>query len=195
MSDTRKTILNAAMVLFSEKGFDTISMRNIADAVKISPPALYNHFKDKQTLYLSVIEESFANKSEKLVAALTIKGAAIDRLENFVLTLSQILTQDPAFRRLMLREQLDGDEVRLQYLAKTLFGTVFMALMKVIVELKPDCDAHTVSVTIIGMVQKHLEMESLTQFFPNYEAQNITPENITKLVMSMLSIFFGQSYE
>ncbi len=191
MSDTRNTILKAAMTLFSAKGFDVISMRNIADAVNISPPALYNHFKDKQSLYLSVIEESFGNKSEQLVSALTIEASAIKRIEAFVLTLSQILMDDPEFRRLMLREQLDGDDIRLRYLADTLFNSLFIALMEVIIELKPNCDAHSIAVTIIGMIQKHFEMQSLTQFFQNYEVQNLSPEYITQLVMSMLSGFFG----
>ncbi len=191
MSDTRQTILNVAMVLFSEKGFDSVSMRNIADKVNISPPALYNHFKDKQAMYLAVIEESFCNKSIQLVSALTIKGTPLKRMETFVFTLSQILVDDPQFRRLIQREQLDGDEQRLQYLAKELFGPVFIELMKLIKDIKPDCDTHGIAVSIIGMVQKQLEMESLAQFFPDYKKEHHTPAYVTQLTMSMLSAFFG----
>ncbi|MFT5452978.1 MAG: AcrR family transcriptional regulator, partial [Enterobacterales bacterium] len=53
MSDTRTAILKVATTLFANKGYDGVSMRNIADDVKISAPALYNHFKDKQSLYMT----------------------------------------------------------------------------------------------------------------------------------------------
>ncbi len=191
MGDTRQTILRVAMVLFSKKGFDSISMRNIADKVNISPPALYNHFKDKKTLYLCVIEESFSNKSILLVDALTIEDTAIKRMEAFVFTLSQILVDDPEFKRLMQREQLDGDKQRLEYLAKEVFGSVFIVLTSLITEIKPACDAHGIAVTIMGMVQKHIEIEPLAQFFPDYNKENHTPVYVTQLTMSMLLAFFG----
>ncbi|MBL0710285.1 MAG: TetR/AcrR family transcriptional regulator [Colwellia sp.] len=191
MSDTRQTILKVAMVLFSEKGFDSISMRNIADKVNISPPALYNHFKDKQSLYLAVIDESFSNKSIQLVNALTIPALPIKRMEAFVFTLSQILIDAPEFKCLIQREQLNGDQQRLEYLAKEVFGSVFIELMNLITEIKPNCDAHGVAVTIMGMVQKHLEIEPLAQFFPAYNKDRHTPAYVTQLTMSILMAFFG----
>jgi len=191
MSDTRQNILKVGMVLFSEKGFDAVSMRDIADKVNISPPALYNHFKGKQALYMSVIEESFSNKSMQLVDALTIDDLPIKRLEAFILTLSQVLVDEPEFKRLIQREQLDADQQRLQYLAKELFVPFFNALICLIKEMKPDCDAHGVAVAIVGMVQKHLEIETLMQFLPNYKKEHHTPVYITQLTMSMLTVFFG----
>ena len=191
MSNTRSIILKSAVSLFSEKGFDAVSMRDIADKVNISPPALYNHFKGKKALYISVIEESFSNKSKQLVNSLTIDALPIKRLEAFVLTLSEILVDEPEFKRLIQREQLDADQQRLQYLAKELFNPFLNALTSLIKEIKPDCDAHGVAFAIIGMVQKHFEIESLVQFFPNYKKEHHTPVYITQLTMSMLTVFFG----
>ena len=100
VTDTRTVILKAAILLFSDQGYEGVSMRNIADAVNISAPALYNHFKDKQSLYVAAIADSFENKAELLLRALAERGKPIVRLEHFVTRLSEILHDDPDFRRL-----------------------------------------------------------------------------------------------
>ena len=138
MSGTRNAILKAEILLFSEQGYEGVSMRNIADAVSISAPALYNHFKDKQSLYVAAIAEAFENKSELLLQALTGRNKPLVRLEHFVNRLCEILHDDPDFRRLMQRELLDGDDKRLRVLAQEVFGASFQNLMDVLVELKPE---------------------------------------------------------
>ena len=193
MSNTKSAILKVAVLLFSEQGYAGVSMRSIAEAVSISAPALYNHFNDKQSLYLAAIADSFENKSILLQQALTEQGKPIARLEHFVTRLSEILHDDPDFRRLMQRELLDGDEERLRYLAQEIFGSSFQQLMDLLTELKPDCDAHNLAVIIIGMIQKPFELNPLDRFFPGSQREHSNPEYITRQVMDILNIYLGES--
>ena len=193
MSDTRTAVLKAAVLLFSEQGYEGVSMRNIAEAVNISAPALSNHFKDKQSLYVAAIAETFENKSELLLQALTGQGKPIVRLEHFVTRLSEMLHDDPEFRRLMQRELLDGDEERLRYLAKEVFESLFRHMMALLTELKPDCDAHNLAVIIDGMVQKPFELNPLDRFFPGSHQKHIHPAYITSQVMDVLSAYLGDA--
>lgn len=48
--DTKQAILAAAGRLFAERGFDTVSMREIAGAAGCSHTAIYIHFADKEAL-------------------------------------------------------------------------------------------------------------------------------------------------
>ena len=193
MSNTRSAVLEAAVLLFSEQGYDGVSMRNIADAVKISAPALYNHFKDKQSLYFAAIADSFENKAGLLLQALTEQGKPIVRLEYFVTRLSEILHDDPDFRRLMQREILDGDEKRLRYLAEEVFGSSFQHLMDLLTELNPGCDAHNLAVIIIGMIQKPFELNPLDRFFPGSQREHDSPAYITNQVMAVLAAYLGDA--
>lgn len=43
--NTREKIISESLNLFSRKGFDAISVRDIAKAVGIKASSLYNHFK------------------------------------------------------------------------------------------------------------------------------------------------------
>ncbi len=53
----RAAILDAAVQLFSEKGFRGVTTRELAAAVGVSEPVLYQHFATKRELYRAIIEE------------------------------------------------------------------------------------------------------------------------------------------
>ena len=59
-------ILATATQLFIEHGYHGLSMRQIAAAVGVTKPALYYHFKDKESLFLAILETYLA-KIEKLL--------------------------------------------------------------------------------------------------------------------------------
>jgi AcrR family transcriptional regulator len=46
--DLRAEILAAARGLFIQQGYHGLAMRQIAEAVGVSKPALYYHFRDKE---------------------------------------------------------------------------------------------------------------------------------------------------
>jgi AcrR family transcriptional regulator len=46
----RKQILDAARELFTELGYEAVSMRRIADKIGYSPTTIYLHFADKEAL-------------------------------------------------------------------------------------------------------------------------------------------------
>lgn len=53
--NTKEKIIHESLTLFSIKGFDAISVRDIAKAVGIKASSLYNHFKNKQDIFDTII--------------------------------------------------------------------------------------------------------------------------------------------
>src|SRR6185369_14756534 len=53
---TREAILDAAEVLFAERGVDGVAVRDLARELRLTPSSLYNHFPGKQALYEAVLE-------------------------------------------------------------------------------------------------------------------------------------------
>ncbi len=47
---TKEQILDAAIDLFSQKGYDAVSIRDIARAVGIRESSIYNHYKGKEDI-------------------------------------------------------------------------------------------------------------------------------------------------
>lgn len=55
---TKQCILQEALRLFSRKGYDAVSVEQIADAVGIRAPSLYKHYKGKQDIFEAIFEET-----------------------------------------------------------------------------------------------------------------------------------------
>jgi AcrR family transcriptional regulator len=58
--ELRDKILDAARELFASEGYDSVTMRRIADRIEYSPTAIYLHFKDKSELLQELVTTDFA---------------------------------------------------------------------------------------------------------------------------------------
>lgn len=54
--DTKQRILDKALELFSTQSYDSVSVGEIAKAVGIKAPSLYNHFPSKQAIFDAIME-------------------------------------------------------------------------------------------------------------------------------------------
>ena len=61
MEDTKQRILEKSLELFSTKGYDAVSVGEIAKAVGIKAPSLYNHFPGKQAIFDAILETTSAH--------------------------------------------------------------------------------------------------------------------------------------
>jgi transcriptional regulator, tetR family len=55
--DTKLLILDAALNLFSKRGYDGVGLRDLAQEVGIRESAIYKHFKGKQDIFDSLLEQ------------------------------------------------------------------------------------------------------------------------------------------
>lgn len=58
--DTKQRILDKALEQFSTQGYDSVSVGEIAKAVGIKAPSLYNHFPSKQAIFDAILESTAA---------------------------------------------------------------------------------------------------------------------------------------
>jgi len=55
--DRKREILDEALHVFSSKGYHNASMNEIADAVRVTKPVLYQHFDSKRALYIELLQD------------------------------------------------------------------------------------------------------------------------------------------
>ena len=70
-SKTAERIQTAALTLFARQGFDATTLAQIADAVGIRKPSLYNHIASKEALFLGLVdtvEEAFFAVHDESIA-------------------------------------------------------------------------------------------------------------------------------
>jgi AcrR family transcriptional regulator len=56
MADTRQDILDTALELFADQGYDKTSLREIAEHIGVTKAALYYHFPSKEDILLALVE-------------------------------------------------------------------------------------------------------------------------------------------
>jgi AcrR family transcriptional regulator len=62
--DTRERIQSVALELFAEQGYDKTSLREIAERLDVTKAALYYHFKSKEDIVTSLVEDYFGQMDE-----------------------------------------------------------------------------------------------------------------------------------
>ena len=62
----RGEILDAAREMFATEGYESVSMRKIADKIEYSPTTIYLYFKDKNDLLAQICEDTFAQLYERM---------------------------------------------------------------------------------------------------------------------------------
>jgi AcrR family transcriptional regulator len=62
--DTRQRIQAVALELFAEQGYDKTSLREIAGRLGVTKAALYYHFKSKEDIVTSLVEDHFGQIDE-----------------------------------------------------------------------------------------------------------------------------------
>jgi len=107
---TRERILAAAEKLFARRGFSGTSIRDITDAVGIKPPALYNHFPNKEDLYAEVLAASLRPLIELIDAAADAAGGVsnAESADQFVGRGMDLLREHPHGPALLLLEGITG---------------------------------------------------------------------------------------
>ncbi len=56
--DTKQKIIDKALELFAVRGYDAVSVGEIAEAVGIKAPSLYNHYPSKQAIFEAIVEST-----------------------------------------------------------------------------------------------------------------------------------------
>lgn len=122
MKDTKDKILITALNLFAARGFEAVSVSDIAGRLGITKGALYKHYKDKRDILDSIIKEMERRDAEN-AADFDLPDGTIDKMpEKYrAVTVKQLCkysraqlkywTEDPFasdFRKMLTVEQFGG---------------------------------------------------------------------------------------
>lgn len=115
---TKEKIVETALELFSQKGYDGVSVRDIARAVGIRESSLYNHFENKRAIFDGIVDfcvrqsEVYFRQSalpfEEGDDASVYQGIGIEHLQELIDQTFLFFFDDPwnvRFRRLLLLSQ------------------------------------------------------------------------------------------
>lgn len=123
---TKELIIEKALSLFAEKGYQGTSVKNIADAVGIKDSSLYKHFKSKKEIFDTIVQEmssrmeqmslghGLPDETEMESAAVLYGGLTIEALIELSKSIFLFYLRDEfaaRFRRMLTIEQYRDREI------------------------------------------------------------------------------------
>lgn len=81
--DKRSRIIDAAVVVFAEKGFHAARVTDVAKTASVADGTIYNYFKSKEDLLLSIFEEKMDELREGLLAELEPLDDPLEKIRVF----------------------------------------------------------------------------------------------------------------
>ena len=175
-------ILEAAAELFSEYGFDGVSMRRIAEAANVSKANIYHHFDSKEALYLAIMQASALKLSVLVENLAEGKGTFGQRLRVFALAHLEHLFNNASTLRLVLREAFSSDEEKGRVLVERVVGDIFKRMVSIFKagqesgDLRSDLDPGLCAMLLMGgdlfYFQSHGLLKQLPEaaFAQNYQS-------------------------
>ena len=104
----RAEIIDISIPIFSQRGFASVSMRDIADATDIHMSTIYYYFPNKLDLYKNVTEESLRRGGQRTLEGLSAGHDVREKLIAWSKVMIDFWLNDPA-AKLIDRELIEHD--------------------------------------------------------------------------------------
>jgi TetR/AcrR family transcriptional regulator len=190
--DRRRQLLDAALELFSRKGFGGTTTKEIAAAAGVTEAIIFRHFPSKQALYTAVLDSKTEScDHQEWMAEIQ---AHMDRNDDagVLRTLSAAILEsyrtDARFERILLFAALEGHELGLAHHRK--FAVPVFEMFRDYIARRQregalrDYDAGTVIAAVAGMAQYYAIATELFGFKLLRLDDSEVIEIFTSIVMS-----------
>ncbi len=102
-----KQIKEAALRLFSEKGFHNTTITQIADAADLGKGTIYWYWKSKEELAFSLVSDMLRDFLALIEDARDGEGPVVDRFESLVSRVAELYYRETDYLRLLWKFRVD----------------------------------------------------------------------------------------
>lgn len=156
----RQQVLEVAVRLFNEQGYDATSVADLAQRLGLTKSALYHHFDSKEQLLAIALETALGGLEAVLEAAHAREATASARLEEVIAGAVRVLIDELPSVTLLLRLR-GNSEVELAALARRRAFDHGVTSLVVVAQaegrVRPDLDPAIATRLIFGMINSVVE--------------------------------------
>jgi TetR/AcrR family acrAB operon transcriptional repressor len=158
---TRQDLLDAALAVFSEKGFHATRLQDVAAAAGTTRGAIYHHFQNKADLYRTLVQEAAEQGNRAVLQAVEAGGSFSEICTRILVLSAQMLVEDKRFRQIAALslyktgaspelEQIEA--MRVEQARQTVQGVAtYMQLGIDSGDLRDDLDAETIARAFLAL--------------------------------------------
>lgn len=97
---TRECLLRSAERVFAKRGMHGASVDDVAEDAGFTKGAVYANFKNKEQLFLAMVEENFAARAEEMNRRIREEGEVAEQAHAAGVEFADYLKRDPEWQRL-----------------------------------------------------------------------------------------------
>jgi TetR/AcrR family transcriptional regulator len=184
--ESRSAILEAAAHEFAEHGIAGARTDAIAREAHVNKALLYYYFKDKETLYGAVLDESFSGLKTAVFKVLDSDLPPGEKIMAYAGTYFDFIASNQLYPRLMQREMMRAKEGKSQHIEKIIknyIQPIFLRVSEVIKKGIADGDFRPVNPihfvpSIVAMIVFYFSTAPMMQKIVGFNP--LTPERIAE---------------
>lgn len=165
-SKTKSRILDAALVMFAENGYNGTNLRDLAAELGLSKSALYKHYANKEAIWNALLDQMEAYYAERFGSMENLPKLPESGDELLAMTMKMIdfTVHDERIiltRKLLLTEQFHDERVcrlaskHFLYGTKNMFAAIFEKMMtdRVMKQDDPEMLAFIYTAPVTALIQ------------------------------------------
>lgn len=137
-TEAAERIIDTAKQMFSQQGYDAVSIRDIAAAAGVSKANIFHHFANKEELYQEALRRSCTKARTVLNEMANSQMGPDEQLRSFFYNDLNRCLNDPEGTRLLLAEGFDCSAQQAEYLVNQVFGKDFKLLTEILADDQQD---------------------------------------------------------
>jgi TetR/AcrR family transcriptional regulator, fatty acid metabolism regulator protein len=189
MTNRQSEILQEAIKLIAEKGIQGLTIKNLANAISISEPAIYRHFESKQKILIGILSLFSENKENFLLKKQNEDNHSIEQLRSLFEIRFKYFAKNPAIASVIFSEELFRND---KLLSDKVFG-IMKTNQKIILqiidkgqkssELRSDVPAEQLAFIITGALRLIVTKWRLSNYAFNIEMEGYSLWNSIELLI------------
>lgn len=166
-------ILAAAEELFAERGYDAVSMNDVANRATVCKANIFHHFKSKNDLYLAVLRGACAASCAGIERFAGAPVLLAERLSQFANGHLNHILEHESITRLIQRDLMENGPQRGREFAEQVFGQNFARLVGILRagqdknELRSNVDPAMVALLLIAADLFFFESREVLRHLPD----------------------------
>ncbi len=193
LSKGARSILKEAEELFANKGFDAVSINEIAKQAGVSKANIFHHFQSKDRLFLEVLKIACNRSAQALdVSAEHFPENPLAQINHFFSSHLQALLAHPRSTRLIQWELMMNAEQQGEQLAEEVFAETFSRVVSLVREakshgvIKSEVDASLLAFLLVAVNVFFFETRDVLKHLPDVDFAE-SPNDYSTAVFDLLA--------
>jgi AcrR family transcriptional regulator len=148
----REQLLDAAMQVFAERGYEGARVEQIADAAQVSPGLLYRHFEGKQELYAEILQLANRELMQHLAQAAAPKRPSSERVREGLDAFFTFVEDHRHLWQMLMKDVLEPEiaEIREQVTTRSVMAVAALAAQDYDADSPREVELEMTAVMIVG---------------------------------------------